>query len=137
MRLRFTNYNAKYDTVHTIDYDSHVQYFAGRVHLRSLVFLSARAARACHTRPRAQFSLVQTDRMCCKYMYRCHSARHAASRTLIFFLCTSYNSDQTPSPLMYSVRLKKISEIYGRPLKFQKKILHEPSYFCLHFKSPS
>ena len=40
------------------DYDSHVQYFAGRVHLRSLVFLSARAARACRTRPRVQFSLV-------------------------------------------------------------------------------
>ena len=41
--LGFMNHKAKYDTVHTIDYDSHVQYFAGRVHLRSLVFLSARA----------------------------------------------------------------------------------------------
>ena len=59
--LGFTNHNAKYDTVHTIDYDSHIQYVAGRVHLRSLVFLSARAARACRTRPRAQFSLDVQD----------------------------------------------------------------------------
>ena len=36
MRSRFTNHNAKYDTVHTIDYDSHVQYFAGRVHIYGL-----------------------------------------------------------------------------------------------------
>ena len=43
---------------HSTYYDSHVQFVAGRVHLRSLGFLSARAVRACRTRPRAQFSLV-------------------------------------------------------------------------------
>ena len=56
MIVAWDHHNAKYDTVHTIDYDSYVQYFAGRVHLRPLVFLSARAAHACRTRPRAQFS---------------------------------------------------------------------------------
>ena len=78
--------------------------------------LHALHVRVAHV-PRAQFSLVQTDRMCCKYMYRSHSARHAGSRTSIFFLCTSYeHRSDPPSPLTYSVRLKKTSEIYGRPL---------------------
>ena len=131
MRSRFTNHNVKYDTVHTINYDSHAQYFAGRVHLRSLVFLSARAARACRTRPRAQFSLVWTDNMCYKYIYRSHSARHDASRTLIFFSVYIIRTQirPLPPPPYVQCSFEKISELYGRSLNLLYVLFHIK--FCI------
>ena len=110
------NHNAKYDTVHTIDYDRHVLYFPGRVHLRSSVFLSARAASACGARPRAQFIIVETYRMCCKYTYRSHSALQAASRTSTFFSENIIRTQIRPPPPYVQCSFEKISEIYLRPL---------------------
>ena len=44
-----------------------------------------------------------------------------------YFFCVHHtNTDQNPSPLAYSVRLKKISEVYGRPLSRFIELL----YFC-------
>ena len=56
-------------------------------------------------------------------MYRSHIARHAASRTSIFFLCTSYEHRSDPLPPYVQCSFeKKISEIYGRPLSKDRNI---------------
>ena len=67
-------------------------------------------------------------------MYRSHSAVHDCMHGMLllvlaehryFFMCPSYEHRSDPSPLTYRVRLKKKSEIYGRPLSLaQAYLLH-------------